>query len=41
MTITTNPQDILDFWYTSPMSVHWFNATPAIDQMIRKRFEPL
>lgn len=32
-------RDILNFWYTPPMSEHWFNSTPAVDQDIRTRFE--
>lgn len=32
-------KDILNFWYTPPMSEHWFNSTPAIDTEIRERFE--
>ncbi|MFM2317711.1 MAG: hypothetical protein RLZZ215_332 [Pseudomonadota bacterium] len=32
-------KDILDFWYTPPMSEHWFNSTAAIDSTIRDRFE--
>ena len=31
--------DILNFWYTPPMSQHWFSSTAAIDADIRTRFE--
>lgn len=31
--------DILNFWYTPPMSQHWFSSTAAIDADIRARFE--
>ena len=34
-------QDILDFWYTEPMSSHWFSSTPDIDGNIRSRFASL
>ncbi|WP_319558246.1 DUF924 family protein [Thiomicrorhabdus sp.] len=34
-----NPLDILDFWYTPPMSEHWFSSTPEIDAEIREKFE--
>ena len=34
-------KEILDFWYTPPMSEHWFNSTPQIDQTIRERFESI
>lgn len=33
------PQDIIEFWFTPPMSDHWFSATPEIDQTIRSTFE--
>lgn len=33
------PEDIIQFWYTPPMSEHWFNSTPEIDEEIRNRFE--
>lgn len=35
------PNEILDFWFTPPMSDHWFNSTGAIDSDIRTRFETL
>lgn len=35
------PDEILDFWFTPPMSDHWFNSTTAIDDEIRTRFETL
>ncbi|MBF6057749.1 DUF924 family protein [Thiomicrorhabdus heinhorstiae] len=34
-----NPLDILNFWYTPPMSEHWFSSTPEIDAEIREKFE--
>ncbi|MGB1008149.1 MAG: DUF924 family protein [Thiolinea sp.] len=41
MTQTITPSDILDFWYNKPMSEHWFNSTPDIDNEIRTRFADL
>ena len=35
------PEEVLSFWYTKPMSKHWFNSTPQIDQLIRDEFEDL
>lgn len=39
MTISITPQAILDFWYTPPMSEHWFNSNTEIDQTIAQRFK--
>jgi len=39
MTITVTPQDILDFWYTPPMSDHWFNSNTEIDQTIKSLYK--
>ena len=33
------PSDIIDFWYTDAIKSQWFNATPQLDQEIRRRFE--
>ncbi|MEZ5477375.1 MAG: DUF924 family protein [Thiolinea sp.] len=41
MTHTLAPTDILNFWYSPPMSEHWFSSTPAIDDEIRSRFEQI
>ncbi|MEZ5536490.1 MAG: DUF924 family protein [Thiolinea sp.] len=41
MAIEITPQTILEFWYTPPMPEHWFRSTPAIDQLIRERFETI
>ncbi len=35
------PADIIAFWYTPPISNHWFDSTPAIDTEIRDRFAAL
>lgn len=32
------PDDILNFWYTPPMSEHWFSSTAEIDESIRTQF---
>jgi len=34
------PQAILDFWYADEMRTKWFASTPALDTLIRERFEP-
>lgn len=33
--------DVLDFWFTKPMSDHWFSSTPQIDQQITHNYELL
>ncbi|MDG6772857.1 DUF924 domain-containing protein [Thiomicrorhabdus sp. ZW0627] len=35
------PGEIIDFWYTLPMTKHWFRSTPEIDEQIRSRYESL
>jgi len=30
---------ILDFWFKTPMSDHWFSSTPAIDASIKQQYE--
>lgn len=37
----TTPAEIVNFWYSPPMSDHWFNSTPAIDADIRHRYAAL
>jgi len=37
----TSVSEIIEFWYTPPMSEHWFSSTPEIDGLIRNRFERL
>ena len=32
------PNEILEFWYTPPMSEHWFSSTLEIDALIRTKF---
>lgn len=34
-------RDLLDFWFSDAMRPRWFDSTPALDQSIRERFEPL
>lgn len=41
MTIAVTPQAIIDFWYTPPMSNHWFDSTPEIDQTIVDQFKTI
>ncbi len=31
----------MDFWFTKPMSDHWFSATPEIDQLIADNYKSL
>ncbi len=31
--------EILDYWFSEPMTKHWFKSTTAIDADIRTRFE--
>ena len=35
------PSDILDFWFTPPMTEHWFKSTPEIDAGMYERFSQL
>jgi len=32
---------VLRFWFSPPMSEHWFSSTPEIDQLIRDSYESL
>jgi uncharacterized protein (DUF924 family) len=34
-------RELLDFWYSEPVSWRWFSSTPALDDEIRARFEGL
>jgi len=36
-----SPEDVLDFWFAPECKSCWFNATSAMDEMIRSRFESL
>ncbi|MFW2374131.1 MAG: DUF924 family protein [Gammaproteobacteria bacterium] len=33
--------EIIDYWYSDNMSRHWFNSTDVIDEQIRNRYEVL
>jgi len=35
------PEDILKFWFSEPMSKHWFSSTAEIDQNIRDQYAGL
>ena len=35
------PDEILRFWYSAPMSQHWFSSTEQIDTEIRDKYEVL
>ena len=37
--MTMNPQDIIDFWYSSNMKAAWFKSTAELDDEIKLRFE--
>ena len=39
--MSTQPADILEFWFSTPMNQHWFSSTESIDQQIRDQFEAL
>jgi uncharacterized protein (DUF924 family) len=41
MRTETAPADILAFWFSPEMAKRWFNATPALDEHIRARYERL
>lgn len=41
MAVEPEAQALLDFWYSAGMRSRWFNSTPALDDEIRSRFEPL
>jgi uncharacterized protein (DUF924 family) len=41
MSNQVSPQNILDFWYSKEMQGRWFSSTPALDDEIRNKFEPL
>ena len=38
---TVGISEINDFWFTPPMSQHWFSSSNEIDRAIRERFEPI
>lgn len=35
------PESIIQAWFSPPLSQHWFNSTPDIDQHIREQFEAI
>lgn len=35
------PEDVIRFWYSEPMSKHWFNSTPEVDTLISEKYEAL
>ncbi|MCW9048277.1 MAG: DUF924 domain-containing protein [Gammaproteobacteria bacterium] len=35
------PENIIQFWYSEPMSKHWFNSTPEIDALICEKYKAL
>jgi len=35
------PDDIIQFWYSEPMSHHWFKSTPEIDLLIKEKYQSL
>ena len=32
---------IIQFWYSEPMSLHWFKSTPEIDLLIKEKYQSL
>lgn len=36
-----SPDDIIQFWYSEPMSLHWFKSTPEIDLLIKEKYQSL
>ena len=32
---------VLGFWFTKPISDHWFSSTPEIDQLITDEYESI
>ena len=34
-------ESVLDFWFTKPISAHWFSSTPEIDQHITDNYEAI
>jgi uncharacterized protein (DUF924 family) len=39
--MTETVREVLDFWFSDEAKPHWFQASPAFDQTIRKRFGEL
>jgi uncharacterized protein (DUF924 family) len=39
--MTQEIREVLDFWFSDQAKPHWFEASPAFDQTIRKRFGEL
>ncbi len=39
--MVVEPQEILEFWFTEPVSSHWFSSTPELDQEIERRYQRL
>ncbi len=38
--VPIDAQRVLDFWFADGMAERWFHATAALDDKIRRRFEP-
>jgi uncharacterized protein (DUF924 family) len=41
MTTKTTIEQVLNFWFTKPISDHWFSSTPEIDQQITNEYAPI
>ncbi|AKH20619.1 DUF924 family protein [Sedimenticola thiotaurini] len=39
--MAVEPQEIIDFWFSEPVSRYWFSAPPELDQEIGDRFQVL
>ena len=35
------PRNIIDFWYSEDLKKHWFKSIPAVDDLIRQKYESL
>jgi uncharacterized protein (DUF924 family) len=41
LTMTETAREVLDFWFSDEAEGYWFEASPAFDQTVRKRFGEL
>lgn len=39
--MTSQINDLINYWFSEDMSRHWFNSTETIDSQIRQRYESL
>lgn len=36
---TSNPEEILEFWYSERIRKRWFDSTPVLDAEIKEKYE--